>query len=91
MRLHSRRLLADHGFLLGDAQLLQQRSRGALDTAREFAALAGVEQLHELGVGHLQEFVQVDTAVHELLGALSTLFQLLRGELRLHEISHLVL
>ena len=63
--LDNRWLLIWRCFLLGFAQLLDQGHRLALQAAREASAGSAVHQLAQLLVRHVQELIQIDSAVCE--------------------------
>lgn len=59
-------LLVGGCLLLGLAQLLDKTHGAALEAAREASACAGVDNLHKVLGGHVQERVELMAAVREL-------------------------
>ena len=59
-------LLVDGGILLGLTQLLDQTHGLALKTTLETSAGTGVNEVHQLLGGQVQELVEVNSAVREL-------------------------
>jgi hypothetical protein len=59
-------LLVDGSVLLGLTELLDQTHRLALKTTLETSAGAGVDKVHQLLGGEVQELVEVNSAVREL-------------------------
>ena len=59
-------LLTISDVLLSLGQLLDQGHGTSLDASGELSSVSGVEHLHNLGGGHVQQLLQLNTSVGEL-------------------------
>lgn len=59
-------LLAIRALLLGLGELLDEGHRASLDASGELSSLSGVEHSHDVGSGHIQQLIELNTSEGEL-------------------------